>query len=255
MSALRVLPVTWPAPRQVKALCTLRSGGVSEGSYASMNLGAHVGDDPQSVAANRARLSAELRLPAEPLWLNQVHGTQVIRVDGTARVGNGLSPRADAAVTQTASQVLTVLVADCMPLLFCRRDGTAVAVAHAGWRGLAAGVLEGTIDVLGGAADQLIAWLGPAIGPEHFEVGDEVREAFCAHDPRAAAAFVRNARQRWQCDLYQLAIQRLQRLGIGSIHGDRRCTYRDREDFFSFRRDGRTGRMAALIWLQPDGEA
>jgi polyphenol oxidase len=250
MSTLALLPVEWPAPAQVRAVCTLRDGGVSAGPYASFNLAAHVGDDPQAVAANRSLLRTSLGLPGEPVWLNQVHGTQVLEADGS--LGEPSSPpEADAAATRTAGTVLAVMVADCMPVLLCRRDGGAVALAHAGWRGLAAGVLEAAIGRLGAGAEQIHAWLGPAIGPEHFEVGEEVRAAFCTQDARASAAFTRNARARWQCDLYQIATQRLQSLGIGSIHGRRRCTYRESGRFFSYRRDGRTGRMAALIWIEP----
>ncbi|HWW21559.1 MAG TPA: peptidoglycan editing factor PgeF [Steroidobacteraceae bacterium] len=252
MSTLSLLPVHWPAPRPVRAACTLRDGGVSADPYASFNLAAHVGDDPRAVASNRARLLTGLRLPHEPLWLNQVHGTQVLEASGALSPGAGPPPQADAATTGTPGIVLAVLVADCMPILLCRRDGAGVAVAHAGWRGLAAGVVEAAMAKLGVGAEQVLAWLGPSIGPSHFEVGDEVRAAFCAHDARAESGFTRNQRGRWQCDLYQIATQRLRSLGVGSIHGDRLCTYSERERFFSHRRDGRTGRMAALIWLEPN---
>jgi YfiH family protein len=250
MTALRVLPADWPAPAGVRTAFTLRAGGVSCGTYASLNLGAQVGDDALAVAENRRRLAAELQLPAEPLWLSQVHGTTVVEADGAAgREAGAPAPQADAAVTRQAGRVLAVLVADCLPVLLARRDGAAVAVAHAGWRGLAAGVLEATIAAIGGAGDDLLAWLGPAIGPARFEVGEEVRNAFCERDAPAAAAFARNARGRWQCDLQQLARRRLSALGVRSIHGDPRCSYTHSESFYSFRRDGVTGRMAALIWL------
>jgi polyphenol oxidase len=255
MSSLAVLPVDWPAPARVRAVCTLRAGGVSAAPFASFNLATHVGDDPQAVAANRSRLRAALQLPGEPLWLNQVHGTQVVEVDGTVSARASSPPQADAASVRSAGRVLAVLVADCMPVLLCRRDGAGVAVAHAGWRGLAAGVLEAAVSKLDASADQVLAWLGPAIGADHFEVGDEVRDAFCARDPQASAAFSRNARQRWQCDLHQIATQRLQGLGVSSIHGHRRCTYSEREQFFSYRRDGKTGRMAALLWMEPGRSA
>jgi YfiH family protein len=249
MSVRRALSADWPAPPVVHAAYTLRAGGVSSGAYASLNLGAHVGDDEHAVAENRRRVAAELALPAAPLWLSQVHGTTVVAADATP--GGDAAPRGDAAVTRQAGRVLAVLVADCLPVLLARRDGTAAAVAHAGWRGLAAGVLEATVAALESAGDELMAWLGPAIGPAHFEVGEEVRTAFCKRDAQAAAAFVRNVRGRWQCDLQALARRRLAGLGVRSIHGEPRCTYREAESFYSFRRDGTTGRMAALIWLAP----
>jgi YfiH family protein len=159
--------------------------------------------------------------------------------------------RADAAVTRRAGRVCAIQVADCMPVLFAARDGSAVGAAHAGWRGLAGGVLEATIAALARPASDLIAWLGPAISPPNFEVGDEVREAFVAHDSAAASAFARNARHRWQCDLYALARQRLMALGMSHISGGEHCTYADKTRFFSYRREGRCGRMAALVWLNP----
>lgn len=252
ISAPALLRPDWPAPGAVCAAFTLRAGGVSAGRYASLNLGGHVGDTPHAVAQNRRRLAAELRLPAEPLWLSQVHGTAVLAADDwVAASADGAAPQADAAVTRRAGCVLAVLVADCLPLLLARRDGGAVAVTHAGWRGLAAGVIEATIAALGAPGEELLAWLGPAIGPAHFEVGEEVREAFCGHDARAAAAFVGNPRGRWQCDLPLLARQRLAALGVSGVHGGQRCTYRESDAFYSYRRDGATGRMAALIWLAP----
>ncbi len=260
MSVLRTLVPNWLAPPAVRAAFTLRTGGVSAGAYASLNLGSHVGDDALAVAENRRRVAAELALPAEPLWLSQLHGSTVVDADSLARRAAGApapqadaAPHGDAALTRQPGRVLAVLVADCLPVLLARRDGAAVAVVHAGWRGLVAGVLEATIAALDGAGDELLAWLGPAIGPAHFEVGEEVRTAFCEHDAQAAAAFASNARGRWQCDLQRLARQRLVALGLRSIHGDARCTYGEAASFFSFRRDGTTGRMAALIWLEGRG--
>jgi polyphenol oxidase len=247
MSALALLVPDWPAPAMVRAAFTLRAGGVSRGPYGALNLGTHVGDDPFAVAENRRRLAAGLRLPAEPLWLSQVHSSAVVAADEPPL--NETMPQGDAALTRQPGRVLAVLVADCLPVLLARRDGAAVAVAHAGWRGLAAGVIESSIAALGCAGDELLAWLGPAIGPAHFEVGEEVRTAFCRHDGQAAAAFVANARDRWQCDLHLLARQRLSALGVHSIHGEPRCTYAQSDAFYSFRRDGTTGRMVALIWL------
>ena len=256
-SALALLQPHWPAPAAVRAAFTLRTGGVSVGRYASLNLGGHVGDTPAAVAENRRRLADELDLPAEPLWLSQVHGTTVLAADdwvaasAHGTTGQGTPPQGDAAVTRRPGCVLAVLVADCLPVLLARRDGGAVAVAHAGWRGLAAGVIEATIAALGAAGEELLAWLGPSIGPAHFEVGEEVRTAFCRHDARAAEAFVRNARGRWQCDLPRLARQRLAALGVSGVHGEDRCTFRESDAFYSYRRDGVTGRMAAMIWLAP----
>jgi polyphenol oxidase len=247
MSAPLVLLPDWPAPAAVRAAFTLRAGGVSSGSYASLNLGRHVGDDALAVSENRRRVAAGLRLPAEPLWLSQVHGTAVVAADEMPP--DATAPQADAALTRQPGRVLAVQVADCLPVLLAQRDAEAVAVVHAGWRGLAAGVIESTVAALGYDGDELHAWLGPAIGPAHFEVGEQVRAAFCAHDGEAAAAFVANQRGRWQCDLHLLARQRLSALGVRSIHGAPRCTYGESDAFYSFRRDGTTGRMAALIWL------
>jgi len=252
MSSLPLLQPQWPAPKSVRAACTLRGGGASVGCYASLNLSAAVGDDAGAVADNRRRVRAALGLRSEPLWLQQVHGIRVVDADAFGD-SNGASalPQADGAITRVPGRVLAVQVADCMPVLLARSDGGAVAAAHAGWRGLAAGVLEAAVTALGGAEADLLAWLGPAIGREHFEVGDEVRLAFCEREARAAAAFQRNARGRWQCDLHQLAQQRLQTAGVVSIHGERRCTFTERDSFYSFRRDGVTGRIAALIWMEP----
>jgi len=245
-----VLSPQWPAAPGVCALFTLRAGGASRAPYDSFNLAAHVGDDPGAVAANRARLHREQTLPAEPLWLEQVHGTDVVDADRARAAPPGLAPpRGDAAVSRQPGAVLAVLVADCLPVLLAARDGSAVAVAHAGWRGLAAGVLEAAVGALARHAP-LQAWLGPAISPAYFEVGPEVRSAFTAHDPSASAAFTPNARGRWQCDLRALARARLAALGIASIHGDDSCSYRDAARFYSYRRDGATGRMAGLIWRQ-----
>lgn len=238
----------WPAHAQVRAAFTLRTGGVSTGPYESLNVGAHVGDEPEAVAQNRRRIRDELGLPAEPVWLQQVHGTVVADLDVLSA---GVEPaRADAAVTRVGRRVCVIQVADCMPVLFAARDGSAVGAAHAGWRGLAGGVLEETVRELQIAPAQLLAWLGPAIGQEHFEVGDDVRGAFMAADPAAAGAFVANSRGRWQCDLYALARRRLAALGVESVYGGGCCTYTDAARFFSFRRDGVCGRMAALIWRE-----
>ena len=239
------LEARWQAPPGVRAGISLRDGGVSQGPYAALNLGAHVGDLPPAVARNRALLRGALALPAEPLWLEQVHGTELVDADRVDPAGS--APRGDAAVSRRPGTVLAVLVADCLPVLLAARDGSAIGVAHAGWRGLAAGVLE-TVAAALSAHGPLQAWLGPAIGPAHFEVGAEVRAAFLRHDRAADACFTGNARGRWQADLAALARARLAALGIEAIEAERGCSFADSQRFFSYRRDGTTGRMAALIW-------
>jgi len=248
-AAFEVITPDWPAPPAVRAAFTLRTGGVSAAPFDSLNIGAHVGDTGAAVTENRRRVRAQLRLPAEPLWLEQVHGIEVADLD--AACGGASAPRltADAAIARRAGSVCAIQVADCMPVLFAARDGCAVAAAHAGWRGLAAGVLEATMARLAVAPSGLIAWLGPAIGAAHFEVGGEVRAAFLAHDAAAAAAFTANTRGRWQCDLNALARSRLSAAGVTAVFGGGWCTYSDPLRFFSYRRAGRCGRMAALIWL------
>ena len=236
----------WPAHAGVRAVFTLRTGGVSRPPFDSFNIGAHVGDEPRAVAENRAALRASLELPAEPAWLEQVHGHRVVDLDRHTSL-ESLGP-ADASVTRACGRICAIQVADCMPVLFATADGSGVGAAHAGWRGLAAGVLEATVRAMNAPPARLLAWLGPAIGPAHFEVGEEVRAAFVAADAGAAAAFIANARGRWQADLPALARRRLAALGVTSVHGGGWCTYSDAGRFFSYRRDGRCGRMAALIW-------
>jgi polyphenol oxidase len=244
-AALPVLEPHWPAPASVRAAFTLRAGGVSRSPHESLNLGAHVGDAPEHVRENRRRVRERLALPAEPAWLEQVHGTGIADLDA------GATGVADGVLARQPARVCVVQVADCLPVLFAAQDGTAVAAAHAGWRGLAAGVLEATVAKLAIAPARLCVWLGPAISREHFEVGEEVRAAFVTRDAGAAAAFSANLRGRWQCDLVALARRRLAALGIESVAGGVWCTYADSARFFSYRRDGQCGRMAALIWLSP----
>lgn len=234
----------WPAPAGVKAVSTTRRGGLSTAPYDSMNLAGHVGDDGTTVAGNRTLLRQRLALPAEPLWLDQVHGNRV--VDAAAPSGSA----ADASFSRIRGAVCAVLSADCLPVLFCARDGSAVAAAHAGWRGLAGGVLEATIEALQIAPEHLLAWLGPAIGASVFEVGAEVREAFIAGHAEAATAFVARPCDRWLADLYALARLRLRAAGVDAVHGGGCCTYSEPDRFYSFRRDRVTGRMASLIWLE-----
>lgn len=232
----------WPAPPRVKALVTTRSGGVSQGPFAGLNLGDHVGDEPEAVRRNRAILRA--LLPAEPKWLKQVHGSRVALVDGALYPKEG-----DGAVARVAGTVCAVLVADCLPVLLCDERGSTVGIAHAGWRGLATGILEQTVASIAGFPASLMAWLGPAIGPQAFEVGEEVRDVFLQQDLRAESAFQPRQPGKWLCDLYALARQRLEKCGITRIHGGGLCTYGDPGRFYSFRREPVTGRMAALIWL------
>jgi len=251
MSEHVIIP-DWPAPANVRALQTTRDGGVSVGAYATLNLGDHVGDDPVAVARNRALLRATL--PADPVWLKQVHGNIVVDADHTVGV-----PDADAALSRQPGKVCAVMTADCLPLLLCDEAGTVVAAAHAGWRGLAGGVVEATVKAMDVAPDRLLIWLGPAIGPQAFEVGEEVRQAFMAHDPEAAKAFVSSpvlstqhsvpGATKWLADIYLLARQHLALLGVGRVYGGGLCTYTDAERFYSYRRDQATGRMASLIWL------
>jgi YfiH family protein len=245
---LELIVPDWNAPPRVRAAFSSRIGGVSQPPYDSLNLGAGLGDVAEAVAENRRRLREALRLPSEPCWLDQVHGTAVLEL--TSSEAGEHPPKADASFSKMPGVVCAVRVADCMPVLFASNDGSAVAAAHAGWRGLAGGVLEATIEKLGLAPGCLSAWMGPSIGPENFEVGDDVRDAFLAVDSRAGAAFVRNARGRWNCDLYALARQRLSAAGVGAVYGGGWCTFADRQRFFSHRRDGRCGRMAALVWIE-----
>lgn len=234
----------WPLADRVRVVSTLRAGGVSGGSYASLNLATHVGDRPEAVATNRVLLRAAAHLPAEPLWLEQVHGADVVRHEGAIAAA-----RADASVAFEPNRVCAVMTADCLPVVLADRGGTRVAVAHAGWRGLLGGVLEATVATLAVPASDLLAWLGPAIGPEAFEVGAEVREAYVARLPVSADCFVRNERGRHLADLYRLARLVLEAAGVASVQGGGWCTHRESDRFFSFRRDGVTGRMATLAWL------
>lgn len=244
--ALETIRPEWAAPPNVRAVQTTRSGGVSLGPYASLNLGDHVGDEPAAVAANRALLASIL--PAEPVWLKQIHGVAVADAD-TAPAG----VEADAAIARQPGRVCAIMTADCLPVLLCDQQGSVVGAAHAGWRGLCAGVIEATVAAMGVAPGEIIAWLGPAIGPQSFEVGDEVRAAFVAHDPAAAQAFAAHAPGKWLADIWRLARQRLAALGVAEVAGGGRCTVAEPGRFFSYRRDGVTGRMATCIWLERAG--
>ena len=238
----------WPAPAGVRSLITTRNGGVSHGAFASLNLGDHVGDDPDAVAANRQRVIDATGV--NPLWLEQVHGTRVVDV-GDFSAGNQ-APQADAAFSCKAQSACIVMTADCLPVLFCDQAGSVVAAAHAGWRGLLAGVLEETIAAMRVPGQQILAYFGPAIGAQAFEVGDEVRSAFVAVDINAASAFKPSTQGKWLADIYLLARLRLVGQGIEKIYGGSFCTVSEPERFFSYRRDGQTGRMASMIWLEPN---
>jgi YfiH family protein len=239
----------WPAPANVKALQTTRNGGFSVAPYDTLNLGLHVGDS--SVTVDRNRQLLEPLLPSEPVWLEQVHGTVVANADAAAcRV------QADACIARHRGSVCVVMTADCLPVLLCDETGTVVGAAHAGWKGLAAGVIEDTVNAMDTDPQKLMAWLGPAIGQGKFEVGSEVRAAFISHQAQAAEAFLplpvgegRGEGNKYHADIYLLARQRLQALGISHVYGGNFCTFQQREKFFSYRRDGVTGRMGTFIWL------
>lgn len=232
----------WPAPKNVRALQTTRAGGISSTPYDSLNLGDHVGDAPLAVAHNRMLLNT--LLPSEPVWLEQAHGTLVANADHASCL-----PQADACIARHRAAVCVVMTADCLPILLCDKQGSVVGAAHAGWKGLAAGVIEATVQAMNVAPQNLMAWLGPAISQDAFEVGDEVRAAFIAVQPQAATAFIPGQHGKWLADLYALARLRLNALGITQIYGGDYCTYRDSERFFSYRRDSATGRMGSFIWL------
>lgn len=245
MQHLSFIKPKWPAPTNVKALQTTRIGGVSKPPYASLNFGEHVQDDPLTVAHNRQLLSPYL--PSEPVWVNQVHGTEVIDA-----AKSGCLENADGAFTTQVDVVCVTMTADCLPVLLCNKSGTVVAAVHAGWRGLCDGVIEAAIAKMPAKSSEIMAWLGPAIGPNAFEVGDDVRQQFLQKDEQAIAAFKPHG-DKWRCDIYHIAMQRLQRAGVKAIYGggvnEEFCTYTDETRFFSFRRDNVTGRMASLIWL------
>lgn len=235
----------WPAPAHVKSLMTTRMGGVSQGPYTSLNMGNHVQDDPKAVAVNRAVLRQHL--PADPVWLNQVHGTMVLQADAVIGV-----PDADAVFTRQPGTVCAVLTADCLPVLFCARDGSVVAAAHAGWRGLAAGVLEATLAAMRVPSNEVLVWMGAAIGPTAFTIGSEVRDIFISTHPESTVAFS-PYQGKWNADIYRLARIRLASVGVVAVYGGDHCTVNEVKTFFSYRRSGPTGRMASLIWIERSG--
>lgn len=237
----------WPVPDNVKVLFTTRKGGKSNGCFSSLNVGMHVGDDPGAVAQNRALVQAEVGVPL--IFLNQVHGTEV--VPAVDALGNLLD--ADACVDRSGKAACLVMTADCLPVLFCNRAGTVVAAAHAGWRGLAGGILEKTVAAMGEDPMEIMAYLGPAIGPDAFEVGEEVKAVFCDKFAGAEDAFQAIGGGKYLADIYRLARLVLQREGVTRVYGGTHCTVLERDNFFSYRRDGQTGRMASIIWLENRG--
>lgn len=243
---IKTLHPDWDAPATIGALCTTRIGGGSRAPWDQLNLGLHVGDDENTVLANRERLRRQCDLPAEPCWINQTHGTRVVTLErDTGR-------DADAAVTRRPGLVAAVMIADCLPILLCNRAGSEVAAVHAGWRGLQAGVIQAAVGAMDSAADELMAWIGPGISQAHFEVGDEVRSAFAESIGSVQDYFSAQGDGHWLCDLPGLARRVLADLGIAEITQSPHCSYRDRDLFYSYRRDRVTGRMAALIWIDPE---
>ncbi|MCK5895497.1 MAG: peptidoglycan editing factor PgeF [Cocleimonas sp.] len=240
------LTPNWKAPHNVKAMMTTRQGGVSQAPFDSMNLGDHVEDDALSVRQNRASLKERLKLPNEPLWLMQTHGTIIANAD----ISHNGKIEADASIAHNTGSVCAVMTADCLPVLFCNQQGTAIAAAHAGWRGLHAGILEQTAMSLGCPTSEVMAWFGVAIGAAYFEVGSEVRDAFITVQEDAKKAFVAtNNNGKWMADIYLLARLRLEAVGVTQITGGDYCSYQHKERFYSYRREAKTGRMASLIWL------
>lgn len=248
---MNLIRPSWPAPANVRSAQTVRSGGVSAPPFTSLNLGTHVGDMLADVELNRDKLTCYLHLTNKPVWLEQVHGTGVVTLP--LSVQSSTPAVADAVLSRTLEQVCAIMTADCLPVLFCDTAGTVVAAAHAGWRGLANGVLESTLQAMDVDPANVMAWLGPAIGPSAFEVGGEVRAAFVAHLPQSAGAFVTHgdpSADKWLADIYQLACLRLAAAGVTQCYGGDYCTYTDSDRFFSYRREPKTGRQASLIWLE-----
>ncbi len=243
VETLEFIRPDWQAPESINALCTTRLGGISKGGYASLNLATHVADDPEHIVTNRLRLAETLQLPAEPQWLDQTHSINVVNLDGTD------NRQADAAITRKPGCIAVVLTADCLPILFCNRQGTEVAATHAGWRGLLNGVLEQTVLKMQSDAADILAWMGPAIGPLKFEVGEEVRQAFILQNKQNDAFFYQNRPEHYLADLYSIARLRLKNISLVHISGGEFCTYRD-DRFFSYRKEKMTGRQASLIYIK-----
>ena len=246
---MKGLQPNWPAPTWVRAMSTTRIGGVSKDAFDSFNLGLHVFDNPNDVYQNRLQLSQSLNFMYDPIWLNQTHSTHVIELKKPDV--KDLSLDADGALTQLTYVPCVVLTADCLPLLLCDTQGTVVGAIHCGWRGIANGIIENALNAIRlKTNNDILAWLGPAISQNHFEVGDEVREQFLKHNLAASSAFIPGERPgKWMANLYILASQRLNEMGVRQIYGGDYCTYTDAARFYSYRRDKETGRMATLIWL------
>jgi hypothetical protein len=248
---MQTVAANWQAPADVCAFTSTRIGGVSRGAYESFNLAAHVGDDADAVTQNRAQLRQTARLPAEPLWLNQVHGNEIV-LAGSGAFSTG-TPDADGVISRDGGAVLGILTADCLPIVICSRTGPALAALHCGWRSLAAGIVERAVARLATPPDDLLAWLGPAITQPAFEVGDEVRDLFLAGVEDATDCFMANDNDRWQADLPGLARLYLAAAGVLDVADSALCTFGDRERFFSYRRDGQCGRMATVVFRRAAG--
>jgi YfiH family protein len=246
-ASIEIIEAKWNSPSRVKALCTTRRGGFSQPPYDSLNLATHVGDDDQTVLQNRELLRNSLHLPAEPCWLEQTHSTRVVNLESDS------SRLADAAITREADTIAIVMTADCLPILLCNRSGTEVAVIHAGWRGLVDGVIESAVNGMNSPADQILAWIGPGISQQCFEVGSEVRDLFIAKNNDDESYFVANRPAHWLCDLYGLATAAMTRLEVAEISRTSNCSFSEDSHYFSYRRNAITGRMASMIWI--DGNA
>lgn len=247
---LELITPNWPAPDNVHAYSSTRISGESQGVYGGLNLALHVGDTPEIVARNRRQLAETIKLPNEPFWLNQVHQATALNASiKQNKLEDGVAPDADASFSLQANQVCAVMTADCLPVLICNSQGNKVAAVHAGWRGLADGVIENSVAALNERPGRLFAWLGPAIGPQAFEVGEEVRAAFVDKIPFAESAFVQNRPGHYLADIYQLARLVLNSVGVKAIYGGEHCTFNDVNHFYSYRRDGTTGRQVSLIWF------
>jgi len=256
--AIEIIRPDWPAAENIHAFCSTRNKGISHGNYASLNLALHVEDTPEHVRANRLQLNRLLTIPEEPVWLNQVHGNRVVNANymnskqlDTQKNDTGLirPPRADASFSEVANTVCAVMTADCLPVLICNRKANKVAAVHAGWRGLANDVIETTVASLNERHSELLVWLGPAIGPQAFEVGEDVYGVFVNKQAKSATAFKQNRPGHYLADIYKLARLRLENMGIEAVYGGEYCTFTDAERFYSYRRDGKTGRQASLIWF------
>ena len=245
VSLISIIKPNWERPANVSACCTTRGGGVSLKPFDGLNLAGHVGDDDQAVTMNRSLLKDRLSLPAEPRWLNQTHSIRVV----TLEASRPFDSEVDAAITRDVDTIAVILTADCLPILLCNREGTEVAAVHAGWRGLADGIIEKTLDKMDSDPEQLLSWIGPAISQQRFEVGDEVREILVRNNVAAKTRFIANRSGHWLCDLPGLALDILVQQGVGSVRPSGLCSFEDEGQFFSYRREKITGRMASLIWI------